>query len=141
MIQIRCCGCGHQDEALAFWTEKVGFEVRHDATVPEMGNFRSAAGRGKGGYRHRADGHSGATGRTTRHGQQVAELTANGARSSTTDDEGGRRPEAVASSSPRKLTPAALRHSRVPVTRPAHMQARAVDLDRPRRAEPQARRT
>ena len=29
-----------QDEALAFWTEKVGFEVRQDVTVPEMGNFR-----------------------------------------------------------------------------------------------------
>ena len=29
-----------QDEALAFWTEKAGFEVREDVTVPEMGNFR-----------------------------------------------------------------------------------------------------
>ncbi len=29
-----------QDEALAFWTEKVGLEVREDVTVPEMGNFR-----------------------------------------------------------------------------------------------------
>jgi catechol 2,3-dioxygenase-like lactoylglutathione lyase family enzyme len=29
-----------QDEALAFWTEKVGMEVRADVTVPEMGNFR-----------------------------------------------------------------------------------------------------
>jgi uncharacterized glyoxalase superfamily protein PhnB len=29
-----------QDEALAFWTDKVGFEVREDVTVPEMGNFR-----------------------------------------------------------------------------------------------------
>jgi uncharacterized glyoxalase superfamily protein PhnB len=29
-----------QDEALAFWTEKVGFEVRADVTVPELGNFR-----------------------------------------------------------------------------------------------------
>jgi uncharacterized glyoxalase superfamily protein PhnB len=29
-----------QDEALAFWTDKVGFEVRSDVTVPEMGNFR-----------------------------------------------------------------------------------------------------
>ncbi|MFA4928988.1 MAG: VOC family protein [Patulibacter sp.] len=26
-----------QDEALAFWTEKVGMEVRVDATLPEMG--------------------------------------------------------------------------------------------------------
>src|SRR5438552_16694100 len=29
-----------QDEALAFWTQKVGMEVRSDATLPEMGNFR-----------------------------------------------------------------------------------------------------
>jgi catechol 2,3-dioxygenase-like lactoylglutathione lyase family enzyme len=29
-----------QDEALAFYTEKLGFEVRADVTVPEMGNFR-----------------------------------------------------------------------------------------------------
>jgi uncharacterized glyoxalase superfamily protein PhnB len=29
-----------QDEALAFWTDKVGFEVREDVTVAEMGNFR-----------------------------------------------------------------------------------------------------
>jgi predicted enzyme related to lactoylglutathione lyase len=29
-----------QDEALAFYTEKLGWEVRIDATVPELGNFR-----------------------------------------------------------------------------------------------------
>jgi uncharacterized glyoxalase superfamily protein PhnB len=29
-----------QEEALKFWTEKVGFEVRTDVTMPEMGNFR-----------------------------------------------------------------------------------------------------
>ena len=29
-----------QDEALAFYTEKLGFEVQTDATVPELGNFR-----------------------------------------------------------------------------------------------------
>jgi catechol 2,3-dioxygenase-like lactoylglutathione lyase family enzyme len=29
-----------QEEALAFWTEKVGMEVRADVTVPEFGNFR-----------------------------------------------------------------------------------------------------
>ena len=29
-----------QDAALAFWTDKVGLEVREDVTVPEMGNFR-----------------------------------------------------------------------------------------------------
>src|SRR5436190_2520150 len=29
-----------QDEALRFWTEKVGMEVRSDVTLPEMGDFR-----------------------------------------------------------------------------------------------------
>jgi uncharacterized glyoxalase superfamily protein PhnB len=29
-----------QDEALAFYTDKLGFEVRTDVTLPEMGNFR-----------------------------------------------------------------------------------------------------
>jgi catechol 2,3-dioxygenase-like lactoylglutathione lyase family enzyme len=29
-----------QDEALAFYTEKLGLELRQDVTVPEMGNFR-----------------------------------------------------------------------------------------------------
>jgi catechol 2,3-dioxygenase-like lactoylglutathione lyase family enzyme len=29
-----------QDAALAFYTEKLGFEVRSDVTLPELGNFR-----------------------------------------------------------------------------------------------------
>jgi uncharacterized glyoxalase superfamily protein PhnB len=29
-----------QDEALAFYTEKVGFEVQADVSLPEMGDFR-----------------------------------------------------------------------------------------------------
>jgi uncharacterized glyoxalase superfamily protein PhnB len=29
-----------QDEALEFWTKKVGMEVRSDVTLPEMGDFR-----------------------------------------------------------------------------------------------------
>jgi uncharacterized glyoxalase superfamily protein PhnB len=29
-----------QEEALAFWTEKVGMEVRADVTLPEMDGFR-----------------------------------------------------------------------------------------------------
>jgi len=29
-----------QDEALAFYTDKLGMEVREDVTMPEMGNFR-----------------------------------------------------------------------------------------------------
>ncbi|MGA8117395.1 MAG: VOC family protein [Actinocatenispora sp.] len=29
-----------QDEALEFYTKKIGMEIRSDVTVPEMGNFR-----------------------------------------------------------------------------------------------------
>ena len=29
-----------QEEALAFYTKKLGFEVRSDVTLPELGNFR-----------------------------------------------------------------------------------------------------
>jgi len=29
-----------QDEALAYYTEKLGLELRDDVTVPELGNFR-----------------------------------------------------------------------------------------------------
>jgi catechol 2,3-dioxygenase-like lactoylglutathione lyase family enzyme len=29
-----------QDEALAFYTDKLGMELRDDVTVPELGNFR-----------------------------------------------------------------------------------------------------
>lgn len=29
-----------QDEALAFYTQRLGMEVREDVTVPELGNFR-----------------------------------------------------------------------------------------------------
>jgi len=29
-----------QDEALAFYTEKLGFELRDDVTLPELGGFR-----------------------------------------------------------------------------------------------------
>ena len=29
-----------QDEALRFYTQKLGFEVRSDVTLPELGNFR-----------------------------------------------------------------------------------------------------
>ena len=29
-----------QEEALAYYTEKVGMEVRTDVTIPELGNFR-----------------------------------------------------------------------------------------------------
>ena len=29
-----------QDEALAFYTEKLGMEIRDDVTLPELGDFR-----------------------------------------------------------------------------------------------------
>ena len=29
-----------QDEALAFYTEKVGMEIKCDVTLPELGDFR-----------------------------------------------------------------------------------------------------
>lgn len=29
-----------QEEALDFWTNKVGFEVRADISMPELGDFR-----------------------------------------------------------------------------------------------------
>jgi predicted enzyme related to lactoylglutathione lyase len=32
--------CRDQDEALEFYTQKVGLEVKSDVTLPEMGNFR-----------------------------------------------------------------------------------------------------
>jgi predicted enzyme related to lactoylglutathione lyase len=32
--------CRDQDEALNFYTKKVGMEVKSDVTLPEMGNFR-----------------------------------------------------------------------------------------------------
>ena len=29
-----------QEEALSFWSDKVGFEVKEDVTIAELGNFR-----------------------------------------------------------------------------------------------------
>jgi len=29
-----------QDEAVDFWTEKIGFEIKEDVTIAELGNFR-----------------------------------------------------------------------------------------------------
>ena len=47
-----------QDEALAFYTEKLGMEVRADVTLPEMGDFRwLTVGPGRPGrHRDHADG-------------------------------------------------------------------------------------
>ena len=53
-----------QDEALTFYTEKLGMEVRSDVTIPEFGNFRwltvGPSGTVRGG--HRPDGHPRAAG-------------------------------------------------------------------------------
>ena len=48
-----------QDEALAFYTTKLGMEVRQDVTVPEMGNFRwlTVVAQGPARRGHRAHGH------------------------------------------------------------------------------------
>lgn len=42
MISISCAQLWvhDQDEALAFYTDKLGMEVRADVTLPEMGDFR-----------------------------------------------------------------------------------------------------
>jgi len=42
MINIAFAGVWvqDQDEALAFYTEKLGWELRADVTVPELGNYR-----------------------------------------------------------------------------------------------------
>ncbi len=42
MIRIANCQLWvhDQDEALAFYVDKLGMEVRSDVTVPELGNFR-----------------------------------------------------------------------------------------------------
>jgi predicted enzyme related to lactoylglutathione lyase len=42
MIKVAYAGLWvhDQDEALAFYTEKLGWEVRADVTVPELDNFR-----------------------------------------------------------------------------------------------------
>ena len=47
-----------QDEALAFYTEKLGMEVRADVTLPEMGDFRwlTVGPRRAARRRDRADG-------------------------------------------------------------------------------------
>ena len=53
-----------QDEALAFYTDKLGMEVRADVTLPEIGDFRwlTVGPPGQDGLRDRPDGHPGAAG-------------------------------------------------------------------------------
>ena len=49
-----------QDEALAFYTDKLGMEVKSDATLPEMGGFRwLVVGPADSGGRHQPDGDPG----------------------------------------------------------------------------------
>ena len=46
-----------QDEALAFYTDKLGLELRDDVTMPELGNFRwLTVGVPAPGHRDRPDG-------------------------------------------------------------------------------------
>lgn len=42
-----------QDDAVAFWTDKIGMEVKADVTVPELGDFRwlTVGAPGKDGVR------------------------------------------------------------------------------------------
>jgi predicted enzyme related to lactoylglutathione lyase len=42
MIKLACAQLWvhDQDAALAFYTDKLGWEIRQDATLPEMGDFR-----------------------------------------------------------------------------------------------------
>ena len=56
MIRIAFAGVWvhDQDEALAFYTEKLGWELRADVTLPELGNYRWLTGRAA-----RAAGHLG----------------------------------------------------------------------------------
>ena len=53
-----------QEEALAFYTEKLGMEVRADVTLPEMGDFRwlTVEPARAGGRLDRADGDPGRAG-------------------------------------------------------------------------------
>ena len=53
-----------QDEALAFYTDKLGMEVRADVTLPEMGDFRwlVVAPPGQEDVGDRADGDPGPAG-------------------------------------------------------------------------------
>ena len=63
-----------QDEALAFYTEKLGMEVRSDVTIPELGQLPLADRRSSrpARHRHRADGHPRAAGHGPRHGRAGA---------------------------------------------------------------------
>ena len=60
-----------QDEALAFYTEKLGMEVRRDVTLPEMGNFRwlTVGPPGQEDFVDRPDGNPGSAGDGRRHGR------------------------------------------------------------------------
>ena len=69
-----------QDEALEFYTKKLGMEVRDDVTVPEMGNFRwltvaPPQVRGRAG----ADDRPGAAGVRRGDAEQLETLVAKGA--------------------------------------------------------------
>ena len=71
-----------QDEALAFYTEKLGMEVRIDVTLAEMGDFRwLTVGPGRAaGHRDRADGHPRPAGHGRRDERAGAEPDGEGRR-------------------------------------------------------------
>jgi catechol 2,3-dioxygenase-like lactoylglutathione lyase family enzyme len=69
-----------QDAALDFWVHKVGFEVREDVTVPEMGGFRwlTVAPPGQDGLTLVLMAIPGPPMVDATTGTQIAELTAKG---------------------------------------------------------------
>ena len=79
-----------QDEAVAFYTEKLGWRVREDVTLPELGNFRWVSVSPIGEPEtHRADGDPGRAGLRRRDRAGVRDLLAKGAVGAlflTTDD-------------------------------------------------------
>ena len=64
-----------QDEALAFYTEKLGMELREDVTVPELGNFRwlSVGVPGPGGRLDHAHGDPGPAGLRRGHAKKISD--------------------------------------------------------------------
>ena len=68
-----------QNEALDFYTNKLGWEVRSDATLPELGSFRwLRSDRPSSQSSSRADGDPGTAGDGHRDRGQVRELMSKG---------------------------------------------------------------
>ena len=122
-----------QDEALAFYTQKVGLEVRIDVTMAEMGNFRwlAVGPAGAAGHRDRADGHPRPAGHGRRDGGAGADPDGEGLRGDglprrpTTATPRTRSSRAAASSSPRRPRSARTGSTRASAIRPATRPADA----------------